>query len=74
MVKTQPTTATIKERFFDMQLHNQVAVYGEALVNEKYELLSVLKNLIRTKDKPVFKKMVEDYVVANYGKHYKGRY
>lgn len=59
---------SIKEKFFDMKLENQVAVYAEALIQEKYELLHVLKNLIHTSDKKVFFKMVEDYRVGKYGK------
>lgn len=59
---------SIKDRFYDMPLHNQVAVYAEALHTEKYELLHVLKHLIRTKDKLVFNKMVQDYLIGKYGK------
>ena len=59
---------SIRDRFFDMDLPQQVAIYSEAIVYEKYELLAVLKNLIPTKYKRVFPKMVEDYRIGKYGK------
>lgn len=59
---------SIKDRFYNMPLTEQVIVYAEALYTEKYELLAVLKNLIHTKHKPVFNKLVDDYLVGKYGK------
>ena len=59
---------SIRDRFFNMPLPHQVSIYAEALIQEKYELLHVLKNLIATKDKPVFFKMVTDYRIGKYGK------
>lgn len=65
---TKITDAQIKDSFYNMKLPNQVAVYAEALVHERYELLHVLKNLIHTTDKPVFFKMVQDYRIGKYGR------
>jgi hypothetical protein len=59
---------SIKEKFYGYALHKQVAIYAEAVQEEKYELLHVLKNLIRPTDKPVFLKMVDDYTIGKYGK------
>lgn len=61
---------SIRERFYEMELPNQVVVYAEALIQEKFELLHVLKHLIRPKHKTVFHRMVKDYIVGKYGKNY----
>lgn len=58
----------IKQKFYASELERQVAIYAEALYSEKYELLSVLKNLIRPSHKKVFQKMVSDYIIGKYGK------
>jgi len=62
---------SIKDHFYNMSLPNQVAAYAEAFIAEKYELLAVLKFLIRPRHKKVFQKMVDDYIVGKYGKLYK---
>lgn len=66
--KEQSTKPSIKDRFYAMDLPSQVIIYAEAFHSEKYELLHVLKNLIRPKHKAVFKRMVDDYLVGKYGK------
>jgi hypothetical protein len=61
---------TITESFGSLPQVKQVMVYAEARVEQKYELLAVLKHLIPFKGKQLFLKLVDDYIVGKYGRNY----
>lgn len=61
---------SIIETFGNLPQTQQVIIYAEARVEQKYELLSVLKHLIPFKGKHLFLKLVDDYIIGKYGRNY----
>lgn len=72
-VGSSPTPLAIMsiiDTFGNLPQTKQVVIYAEARVEQKYELLAVLKNLLPFKGKQLFLKLVDDYIIGKYGRNY----